>query len=310
MAAVRDLGIKAGDMMLIPSRLAIALQLDGWWVRKSIVWAKPNPLPESVRDRPTSSHETVLMLTRSRRYFYDRLAVLEDVPDSTVKRLQQDVAAQQGSYRAHAGAKSNGSMKALGSLVGANRRDVWTIPAEPIKDAHFAVFPPRLAELCILAGTSEGGACAKCGMPQRRVTADKGADLAWQRRSGGDKTGAYAGVSAKGHAAAGVQDASAVKSRILVGQRVRETTGWRPGCRCKPGDIMPCTVLDPFGGAGTTGLVADRLRRDAILIELSPRYAAMARRRIAADAPLFGPVAPSPAPAEFDMFNASQEAAD
>ena len=191
---------------------------------------------------------------------------------------------------------------------GRNLRDVWTIASQPFPEAHFATFPPRLAELCIQAGTSAGGACAACGRPLLRVTADQGPDRDWQRRSGGDAAGGYHGRSTKGHAAAGVQDASAVKARILAGRRVRETTGWRPTCRCKGAAVVPCAVLDPFGGSGTTGLVADRLRRDAILIELSPKYAAMARRRIAHDAPLFADVKAGDADDQPAMFSTTEAA--
>ena len=311
MAAVRDLGIKPKERMLVPARVALALQADGWWVRDDIVWAKPNPLPESVTDRCTASHEAVFHLTRQQRYYFDRFAVLEQPADSTVARLKQDVAAQRGSDRAHAGGKANGPMNAVGSLAGANRRNVWTIAAEPSREPHFATMPSALAELCILAGTSAGGACPHCLAPLRRVVADRGPDRAAQQRSGGDAEGTYRGQSTKDHAAAGVQDASAVKRRILKGMRQRDTVGWEPSCTHKAAlHPVPCTVLDPFAGIGTTGLVADRLQRNAVLIELSPKYAAIARRRITADAPpMFPPVAAEPGGAQAHLFPAAKEAA-
>ena len=270
-------------------------------MRSRTVWNKLNPIPTSATDRPTDAHEDVYLLTKAERYYYDRFAILEDVPTSTVLRLKQDIASQRGSSRAHAGAKNNGPMKAFGSLRGANRRNVWTIASELYAGQHFATFPPRLPELCILAGTSAAGCCPGCGKPWQRVVQKGAADRAWQSACGGDADGAYHGQSIKGHQHAGVQDASAVKSRILAGMRVRETAGWRQACRCRAAAAIPCTVLDPFGGSGTTGLMADRLGRDAILIELSPKYAADARRRIAADAPLLGAVealAEDPAPPE------------
>lgn len=208
----RTPGLKAKDLIGMPWRVAFALQADGWFLRADIIWAKPNPMPESVRDRPTKAHEYVFLLSKSERYYYDAQSVAEPVAESTVARLAQPTLGEQaGSARANGGAKTNGNMKAVGPRFGGiaeggkrNARSVWTIATQPYRGAHFATMPPELAERCILAGS-------------------------------------------------------------------------------KPGD----TVLDPFGGAGTTGLVADRLGRDATLIELNPEYAALARSRITSDAPLF-----------------------
>jgi DNA modification methylase len=223
-------GLKRKDLVGIPWRVAFALQADGWYLRQDIIWAKPNPMPESVRDRCTKSHEYIFLLSKSARYYFDADAIAEPASPNTHARLAQDVEAQIGSARAHAGGKTNGPMKAVArgkSKVGAfgvknnpsfasavclrvpnrNKRDVWTITTKPYKEAHFATFPPELPEICIKAGCPLGG-----------------------------------------------------------------------------------VVLDPFGGAGTTGLVADRLGRDSILIELNPEYAALAERRIRGDAPLFAAV--------------------
>lgn len=261
----RTPGLKQKDLMGLPWRIAFRLQDNGWYLRSDIIWAKPNSMPESVTDRPTRAHEYMFLLTKSARYWYDADAVRERAADSSIARWAQDVDGQAGSDRANGGAKTNGAMKAVGgprrikmdssedrrkqgfnqrwdakerigakgnangfrggSYVGGepgprtetgnqpnadasrNLRTVWEIGTEPFKEAHFATFPTRLAEICIKAGCPVGG-----------------------------------------------------------------------------------TVLDPFGGAGTVGLVADRLQRDAILIELNPEYAAMAQRRIEGDATLFASV--------------------
>lgn len=226
---------------MVPNRIAIALQDAGWWVRSEIVWAKPNPMPESITDRPATSHEKIFLLTKSARYFYAADEVRQGLAKSSVARLAQDVGSQKGSDRAHAGGKTNGRMKAVGGKpkaprgldprhaagghqhtqidqVGRGSRnlrnwepelapdqpEVWNIATRPFSQAHFATFPPALAERCILAGCPESG-----------------------------------------------------------------------------------IVLDVFGGAGTTGLVAHRLQRRSILIELNPAYAAIAKARIEGDAPLF-----------------------
>lgn len=219
-------GIKAKDLIGIPWRVAFALQADGWWLRSDIIWHKPNPMPESVTDRPTSAHEHIFLFAKSQQYYFDAEAVKERAarPDWAYESptspgnadrkedggcTQRKTDKQRGHSRRHAGfndrwdAMSHKEQMSLGR----NIRNVWTVATRPFSEAHFATFPHDLIEPCIKAGCPAGG-----------------------------------------------------------------------------------MVLDPFGGAGTTGLVADRLGRDCTLIELNPEYADMARRRILGDAPLFADV--------------------
>jgi DNA modification methylase len=228
-------GLKPKDLIGIPWLAAFALRADGWYLRQDIIWSKPNPMPESVQDRCTKSHEYIFLLSKSRRYHYDADAIAEGLAEASVERLSQPtIAQQQGSSRVPG--KTNGNMKAVakrskdgdeasrnpGSRPHSlsefeakngreypkrNKRSVWEVTTQPFSEAHFATFPPALIEPCIKAGCPAGG-----------------------------------------------------------------------------------VVLDPFGGAGTTGLVADRLNRDAILIELNPEYAAIAERRIRGDAGMFADV--------------------
>jgi DNA modification methylase len=135
-------GLKVKDLVGIPWRVAFALQADGWWLRQDIIWHKPNPMPESVRDRCTKAHEYVFLLTKSERYFYDAEAVSE---------------------------KSAAVTDVMKSGERRNRRSVWTVTTKPYKGAHFATMTPQLAELCILAGTSSDGCCSACGAPRERV---------------------------------------------------------------------------------------------------------------------------------------------
>jgi DNA modification methylase len=286
-AAVK--GHKPKDLLGIPWMLAFALRADGWYLRSAIVWHKPNPMPESVRDRPTSAYEMVFLLTKRAAYYYDAEAIAEDAltegDDRAVRtdtRKLADPMCADGGSRARTG-KPTGATR--------NARNVWTIATQPYSGAHFATMPPDLAERCIKAGTSERGQCPHCGKAWERQTAKGEPDREWQRRSGGDANGEYHGKSTKGHAEAGVQDASEVKARILAGMAPTLTTGWSPSCDCPEHVPVPQAVLDPFGGAGTTGLVADRLGRHATLCELNPAYAELARERITADAPLLGAVA-------------------
>jgi len=214
--------LKSKDLCGIPWRVAFALQDRGWYLRQDIIWAKPNPMPESIKDRCTKAHEYIFMMTKSPRYFYDASAIEEDAiyagltgqDESGYKDAKKfdgkHSNKQRGHGRRHAGFNDRwDAMSRKEQCSGKrNKRSVWTVATKPFSQAHFATFPPELIEPCILAG------CPKDG-----------------------------------------------------------------------------TVLDPFGGAGTTGLVADRLGRNAILIELNPAYATMAIERINGDAPLFGEVA-------------------
>lgn len=148
-------GCKPKDLIGIPWMLAFALRADGWYLRQDIIWHKPNPMPESVRDRCTKAHEYVFLLSKSERYFYDHEAAMEPVAASTIERLSQPTLHQQeGSTRVPG--KTNGNMKAVGRTDMRNRRSVWTVATRPYKGAHFATFPPALIEPCILAGSRPG----------------------------------------------------------------------------------------------------------------------------------------------------------
>lgn len=215
-------GLKPKDLIGIPWMVAFAMRSAGWYLRRDVIWGKPNGMPESVLDRPVSSHEYVFLFSKSERYFYDHEAVrLPALPEST-KRLEQNIDAQLGSLRANGG--SERPMKAGGRSTDKQRghtrrhagfndrwdamkkdeqqegrsslRSVWWLPTAQSKDAHFAVMPSALAAVCILAGSRTGD-----------------------------------------------------------------------------------TILDPFGGSGTTGQVALELGRSAILIELNPEYLPLIERR-------------------------------
>lgn len=165
------IGLKAKDLMMIPNRVAIALQDAGWYIRSEIIWHKPNPMPESIKDRPTSAHEKIWLITKSKKYYYDADSIREPLASNSLKRLNQDVKNQKGSARANGGMRPNGNMKAVfgkyqtethldeikNNPIGRNKRNVWTITTKPCKEAHFATFPKDLIEPCIKAGCPEGG---------------------------------------------------------------------------------------------------------------------------------------------------------
>jgi len=154
-------GLKPKDLVGIPWRTALALQADGWWLRSDIIWAKPDPVPESVRDRPTKSHEHIFLLAKNERYYYDQDAIREPLQKSTVKREKLGYGhAFASQFRGSPDDKRYPDGKRLTTISnpkGRNKRDVWMVPTKPFKGSHFAVFPPDLIRPCILAGCPEGG---------------------------------------------------------------------------------------------------------------------------------------------------------
>lgn len=255
-------GLKAKDLVGIPWRLAFALQADGWWLRSDIIWAKPNPMPESVTDRPTKSHEYLFLLTKQGRYFYDAEAVREPATYGFSPTVRGDFAAsiggQHGSHRVVPG---NGE-------GGRNLRSVWTIATQPYPEAHFATFPEELARRCIAAGTSERGCCPECG-------------ASWARVVESDPLAGEAVIQDTVRPAArerGVSPTSALRTNGRT-WRERHAAGWQPTC-AHHGEPLPCTVLDPFAGSGTTLAVARRMGRRGVGIELQPSYLPLIQRRV------------------------------
>jgi DNA modification methylase len=202
--------LKPKDLVGIPWRVALALQDDGWYLRSDIIWHKPNPMPESVTDRPTSSHEHIFLLSKSKQYYYDADAIREEAQDrgeanqDKIERKKRDSTREKESRFQRGGGDSAG----FGSPeAGRNKRDVWTVSTKPYPEAHFAVYPPELITPCVKAGSEEDD-----------------------------------------------------------------------------------TVLDPFAGAGTTGVVALAKDRDFTGIDLNREYVEMAADRIRQDAPLLNQV--------------------
>lgn len=261
-------GLKPKDLVGIPWRCAFALQADGWWLRCDIIWHKPNPLPESVGDRPTKAHEYVFLLTKSQRYYYDAEAIREPNSEGSIERFG---IAEEGQTRAWNTANNKRDNREDGTKsaapfrghvpTGRNRRSVWQIATQPYHGAHFATFPEALVEPCVLAGTSERGCCPECGAPWVRVT---------------ERTN-VADASAKGNRFDVGKTGANGCGRTQKGDRfLRVAAGWRPTCRHDL-EPVPCLVLDPFHGSGTTGRVAVKHRRRYVGIELNVDYIALDR---------------------------------
>lgn len=205
--SIHEAGLKAKDLIGIPWRVAFALQADGWFLRSDIIWHKPNPMPESVTDRPTKSHEYIFLLSKNADYYYDAANIAEpcESGESDLKKMREQKPRIGGKHKDLIDPKSNassetniGQKRSVGDGTSRNKRTVWTVGTAVCKEAHFATFPPALIRPCILAGAPMGGG-----------------------------------------------------------------------------------VLDPFGGSGTTGEVAEMEGRNATLIELNPEYVKIIERRTA-----------------------------
>ena len=259
-------GLKPKDLCGMPWRLALALQADGWWLRSDIIWAKPNPMPESVTDRPTKSHEYLFLLTKKAKYFYDAEAVKEPSidPESFTGRRKRNP--QKINQYATIRAEYRNFHKLNGEKYPSrNLRDVWTIPTHSFPEAHFATFPPKLVEPCVKAGTSEWGCCPECGAGWVRVVEKEYPNP--KPRALDEK---YDGINTGYQINPGVGRADGIS----------KTLGWKPACKCGCEERVPGIVLDPFMGAGTTALVAKNLGRKHVGIELNADYIKMANNRL------------------------------
>ena len=269
-------GLPAKNLIGQPWRAAFALQDDGWILRSAIVWHKPNPMPESVSDRPTSAYEMVFLLTKRAHYFYDAEAVREAIGAGTLERFGKNNVRsneRKSAYGEPGTVRNNPSFREGTPLgydpAGRNARNVWQIPTQGRPEAHFATFPDELPRRCILAGTSEHGVCADCGAP-------------WARQV--EKSGGATGKSWHDHsddAKMGQRDAVDLRAASKEnGGYHTQTVGWQPTCECNAARV-PATVLDPFIGSGTTCAVAQQIGRNSIGLDLNPVYLVIAAKRLA-----------------------------
>jgi DNA modification methylase len=265
--------LKPKDLVMIPNRIAIALQDDGWWIRSEIIWHKPNPMPESTKDRPTSAHEKIWLITKNKKYYYDADAIKEPVKEISKKRVQYGLKHKHPNNIGVAIPPINTEKmgeRFCNSDGKRNKRNVWTITTKPFKDAHFATFPKDLIEPCIKAGCPEK-VCVECGKPQVKEFYRK------------EK---YNPGYGNQHTPKGTHKKIGGVYQKWLEKNPPKTT-IKPSCDCNA-DFKPGVVFDPFGGSGTTGIVAKSLNRKSIIIELNPEYIKIAKKRIEKELGLFG----------------------
>lgn len=246
-------GVKPGNLIGVPWKVAFALQANGWCLRQDIIWSKPGCMPESVEKRCTKSHEYIFLLTKDEEYYFDNEAIKEDAK-SKPHAFQNKKKPEKG----FGGANNIGDTNKVLQYVKSNKRSVWTISSESYSGQHFASFPTKLVEVCLLSSTSEYGSCSNCGTPFNRVV---GKETIQTRK----------GTNSKYH----LSDKDRVNSNVHRNVTKTSTITWEQGCSCNIDpveDVQPCVVLDPFIGSGTTCAVALGLNRYSIGIDLSDTY--------------------------------------
>ena len=250
--------LKSKDLIGIPWMLAFALRDDGWYLRQDIIWSKGNPMPESVKDRCTKSHEYVFLLTKSQHYFYDADAIQEKATGYDRKNDDTSYGDNGVDFQEHSGYNK------LNNSFVRNKRSVWNINTKPFKDAHFAVFPEELSKTCIKASVSKKGNCSICGEPYVR-------DFEYGEIGNKDTRDYMRGI---------YPNRPTSTQSVKMEFKPKKFIGWKQSCNCKNNQIIKPIIIDPFFGSGTTGVVAKKLMCNYIGIELNPNYVKIAKDRL------------------------------
>lgn len=252
--ANRTGGMREGNLIGVPWRVALGLQDDGWILRNDIIWYAPNKMPESVDNRCTKTHEHIFLLVKGNDYYFDHVTIQEDGKCGPIPRSRKNGERPDET-------KARGGKQQAGSTGRVNKRDVWVVPTKGYAGAHYAAFSPELITPCILAGTSAHGCCAECGGPYQRVST----------RVGGIE--GEGSVEARDRSFPSSRNGMPGSGSTLDGQIARrETVGWRKACGCQTEKVVPAVVLDPFVGSGTTVATALSLGRAGVGIDLSREY--------------------------------------
>ena len=253
---LKQAGLKNKDLIGIPWRVALALQADGWYLRQDIIWHKPNPMPESVKDRCTKSHEYIFLLSKNVKYYFDYEAIKEDAVGNSPNNKKPH------KHQGQPFSRTKENLVNIQAVEKRNKRSVWTVTTKPFKGAHFATFPKDLIEPCVLAGCPEK-ICFSCSKPYERVMQKpKPLKVKRGRRAGTDD-----------RLIGGVLDKYNKENPPI-------DLGLQKQCDCNTKETKAGTVLDPFGGSGTTAIVANKHNRNAVMCELNKEYVGIAKERI------------------------------
>lgn len=308
----RNPDVRRKSLAMIPERFAFAMVDRGWILRSKTVWEKPNPMPESVTDRPSTVWEYLFMFTKEPQYYFDLDAIREEHKENSLRRAQ-DAYTHAKTYAAdhlpdRDGAEQVHNFDSPLHPKGKNPGNVWEVPTACYSDAHFAVFPEELVERPVKASPRK--VCAECGRPWRRDT-EESSIAEWRPRREQEREAVRrfkesdlrdehleairaVGMTDAGKATVTQNTQNSEKKRRLAEEAKEvlggyfrelvspptETVGWSPQCDCSTDEWEKGVVLDPFAGAGTTCLVARQQNRHYVGIELNEEYAEMARQRI------------------------------
>lgn len=301
------LNVKPKDMVGIPWMLAFALRADGWYLRSDCIWHKPNPMPSSVKDRPTTSHEYVFILSKSAKYYWDHIGSAEPVTGNAHAR-GDGINPKSVGAREHNSRANDDFSGAINGLVSSrNMRSVWSIGLESYKGAHFACYPSELVRRALSAGAPSHGVCPACGAGwvrtykkfRRKTRPAKQSKVpdGWQtgatgkRHSTVEHNTAEGQPKRRGNASAQPESPYHEQRGTIASNRdperhetVTVPTGWESQCGClvahRRPDLGRAVVLDPYGGSGTTAQVAEHLGYEWVICELNADYVAQAEKRI------------------------------
>ena len=259
------------DLQQIPARVALELQDRGWILRNRVTWAKPNPMPQSVKDRLNDTTEAVFHFVKNKSYWYDLDAIREAYTEfdgyGETKEKSGSGATKAPSTNHQEYSSQKEMYEQYAHPAGKNPGDVFEVTTKPFPEAHFAVYPPELCEKPIKA-TCPPKVCAECWSPYERET---------------EKTGEFVTTERGERNRPKMHDHGSDAHSNKIGTQKRRFKGWTPTCDCDTDATEPGVVLDPFAGAGTTLLKAKELGRQFIGIELNATYADMARARVGID---------------------------
>ena len=255
--------IKTKDLIGIPWSVAFALRKDGWYLRQDVIWSKKNTLPDGAKDRPCRAHEYIFQLTKSSKYFYDYFAIMEASVSKRRSGGGFGAKVQEGTFRMD-------QDRTFTDYGVRQKRSVWSYPVSRSGRDHYATYTIELINDCVASSVSEKGCCPKCRAP-------------WKRKL--KKIKVIRENSIRDVVKNDIFDGSIPKVNLQKEEYIDKliSTGWEPTCKCEIKETIPCLVLDPFNGSGTTGVVAHLKSANYVGIDLNKKYIKLSRERLLKD---------------------------